>query len=81
MEYDINLFDEHYVYNDYVLVNEIYEDEDHRSNTWAWGKLVQRIHGRYVEDPKILTGVSSNSYGSFDEIYEAFKREVNNVGL
>ena len=77
MQYALNTFDEHYIYNGYVLVNEIYEDDDHRSNTWSWGKLV----GSYVEDPKILTGVSSNSYGSFNEIYEAFAKEVDNVGL
>ena len=72
MQYDLNMFDEHYRYDGYVLVNEIYEDEDHRSNTWSWGKLV----GNYVEDPQILTGVSSNSYGSFEEIYAVFKLAV-----
>jgi hypothetical protein len=74
MKYDVNMFDEHYIYNGYVLVNEIYEDEDHRSNTWSWGEL----QGGYVEDPKILTGVSSNSYGSFEEIYNVFKTTVDN---
>jgi hypothetical protein len=75
MKYDVNMFDEHYIYNGYVLVNEIYEDEDHRSNTWSWGKL----QGGYVEDPKILTGVSSNSYGPFEEIYNVFKISVDNL--
>lgn len=77
MQYNLNTFDEHYIYNGYVLVNEIYEDDDHRSNTWSWGKHTDG----YIEDPQILTGVSSNSYGHFNEIYEAFAKEVDNVGM
>jgi hypothetical protein len=72
MEYDLNMFDEHYIYNGYVLVNEIYEDEDHRSNTWSWGKHVDG----YIEDPQILKGLSSNSYASFNEVIENFHKKV-----
>jgi hypothetical protein len=79
MEYCLNEFDEHYIYNGYVLVNEIYEDDDHRSNTWSWGKLVRRIHGSYVEDPQILKGLSSNSYAPWEEVQTHFKNMVDNL--
>jgi hypothetical protein len=77
MKHDLNTFDEHYRYKDHVLVNEIYEDEDHRSNWWSWGK----INGNYVEDPQTLTSVRSNSYSTFEEIWDAFVKEVDNVGV
>jgi hypothetical protein len=75
MDYNLNSFDEHYVYKGYALVNEIYEDEDHRSNTWSWGK----VENDCIVDQKILTGVSSNSYGPFEEIFEVFKITVDKL--
>lgn len=65
-------FDEFYLYEGYALVNEIYEDEDHRANTWMWGK----IDGDTVTEVRILTGLSSNSYATWEEVQRVFKKTV-----
>lgn len=73
----LSYFDDSYTYNGYALVNEIYEDDDHRANTWLWGKLDEES----IVDAQILKGLSSNSYASWDEVQEVFKKEVDNVGM
>lgn len=66
-------FDEHYVYGDYVLVNELYEDSERFfKNTWMWGK----VNGSYVEDLQHLDGLSSNSYAKISEAWNVFKEKV-----
>ena len=65
-------FDESYTYKGYALVNEIYEDEDHRANTWMWG----RLDGDSIVDARLLTGLSSNSYAPWEEVYHVFKTMV-----
>jgi hypothetical protein len=67
-------FDESYTYKGYALVNEIYEDEDHRANTWMWG----RLDGDSIVNARILSGLSSNSYAPWAEVYQAFKTMVDN---
>lgn len=74
---NLEYFDESYTYNGYALVNEIYEDEDHRANTWLWGQL----DGDSIVDARILTGLSSNSYAPWEEVKNIFEKEVDNVGL
>jgi hypothetical protein len=73
----IAFFDESYTYKGYALVNEIYEDEDHRANTWMWG----RLNGDSIVDASLLTGLSSNSYASFEEVYRVFKTMVDEKNL
>jgi hypothetical protein len=66
-------FDEHYLSNGYVLVNELYEDDERFfKNTWMWGK----VKGSYVEDLKILDGLRSNSYSKFEEAWQVFQEKV-----
>lgn len=68
----LDYFYEAYRYNGYALVNEIYEDEDCRKNTWMWGEL----HGDYILNARILTGLSSNSYAPFEEVWNVFTKLV-----
>lgn len=68
----LSWFDEFYVYGDYVLVNEIYEDEDCRKNTWMWGKVDEDA----IVDAQILKGLSSNSYAPWEEVQNVFKTTV-----
>lgn len=68
----LSWFDEFYVYGDYVLVNEIYEDEDCRKNTWMWGKVDEDT----IVDAQILKGLSSNSYAPWEEVQNVFKTTV-----
>jgi hypothetical protein len=77
MKHNIYLYDDYYRYNGYVLVNEIYEDDDHRANTWYWGKL----SGKCIVDPQLLTGLSSNSYAPWEEVVNVFQQVVDNVGV
>lgn len=71
----LNYFDEFYVYGDYALVNEIYEDDDHRANTWMWGKLDENT----VTEVRLLEGLSSNSYAPWEEVHTHFKNMVDNL--
>jgi hypothetical protein len=71
----LTYFDDFYVYGDYALVNEIYEDEDHRANTWMWGK----VDGDHVTEVQLLKGLSSNSYASWEEVQTNFKTLVDNL--
>lgn len=68
----LSYFDEQYFYKSYALVNEIYEDEDHRANTWMWGK----VDGEAVVDVKLLRKLSSNSYAPWDEVKKVFHETV-----
>lgn len=70
----LSFFDESYTYKGYALVNEIYEDEDHRANTWMWGLL----DGDSIINAQLLTGLSSNSYAPWEEVYRVFKTAVDN---
>lgn len=65
-------FDESYTYKGYALVNEIYEDEDHRANTWMWG----RLDGDSIVDARLLTGLSSNSYAPWEEVWNVFTKTI-----
>jgi hypothetical protein len=71
----LKYFDEFYVYEGYALVNEIYEDEDHRANTWMWGKVDEDT----VTEVRLLKGLSSNSYAPWAEVFEVFKNTINNL--
>jgi len=71
----LKYFDEFYVYEGYALVNEIYEDEDHRANTWMWGKIYEDV----VTEVRLLDGLSSNSYAPWDEVKEVFQQKVNKL--
>lgn len=68
----LSAFDESYIYNGYALVNEIYEDEDHRANTWLWG----RLDGDSIVDARLLTGLSSNSYAPWEEVWNVFTKTI-----
>jgi hypothetical protein len=68
-------FDESYTYKGYALVNEIYEDDDHRSNTWMWGK----VDGNHVTNVCLLEGMRSNSYATYKEAQTHFKNVVDNL--
>ena len=71
-------FDDTYVYNNYVLVNELYEDDDGFNKNWyQWGIL----NDDEVENLQTLTGLSSNSYASFTEAINVFKEKVNALDL
>lgn len=72
----LNYFDEVVEYNGYALVNEIYEDDDCRKNTWMWGK----VDGEHVVDVVILKDLSSNSYAPWSEVYEVFCKKVDKRG-
>lgn len=74
MKQNLNTFDEHYTYKDYVLVNDVYEDDDHRANTWFWGKHVDG----FIENAQLLKGLSSNSYAPWAEVLNVFKKTVDN---
>ena len=65
-------FDESYTYKGYALVNEVYEDEDHRANTWLWG----RLDGDSIVDARLLTGLSSNSYAPWEEVWDVFTKTI-----
>lgn len=65
-------FDESYTYKGYALVNEIYEDEDHRANTWMWG----RLDDDSIVDARLLTGLSSNSYAPWEEVWNVFTKTI-----
>ena len=71
----LKYFDEFYVYGDYALVNEIYEDDDHRANTWMWGKVDEDC----VVEARLLEGLSSNSYAPWEEVHTHFKNMVDNL--
>jgi hypothetical protein len=71
----LRAFDESYTYKGYALVNEIYKDEDHQANTWLWGKL----DGDSIVDAKLLTGLSSNSYASWEEVQRVFETIVDEI--
>jgi hypothetical protein len=64
-----NKFDDYVTYNGYALVNELYEDDEgFYKNTWMWGE----VNGDYVDNVKILKGLSSNSYAKYSEAKEVF---------
>jgi len=65
----LSYFDEYHTYNGYAVVNNLYEDDDVRKNSWMWGKL----DGDYVTDVQHIEGLSSNSYAPFSEVFEKFK--------
>jgi len=68
----LSAFDESFTYNGYALINEIYEDEDHRANTWMWG----RLDGDSIVDARLLTGLSSNSYAPWEEVWNVFTKTI-----
>jgi hypothetical protein len=71
----LDYFDEHYIHGDYVLVNEIYEDDDHRANTWMWGRMVSG----YATEVRLLEGLSSNSYAPWEEVQRVFETTVGEI--
>jgi hypothetical protein len=71
----LDYFDDHYIYGDYVLVNEIYEDDDHRANTWMWGRMVSG----YATEVRLLEGLSSNSYAPWEEVQRVFETTVGEI--
>jgi hypothetical protein len=71
----LGYFDDSYTYKGYALVNEIYEDDDHRANTWMWGKLDEES----IVEARLLTGLSSNSYAPWDEVKKVFEESVNKL--
>ena len=71
----LTYFDEYYGYGGYALVNEIYEDEDHRANTWMWGKA----DGDYIIDVRLVEGLSSNSYAPWEEVQSHFKNMIDQI--
>ena len=71
----LKYFDEFYVYGDYALVNEIYEDDDHRANTWMWGRMVAGC----ITEARLLEGLSSNSYAPWEEVQRVFETTVDEI--
>ena len=66
MNYDD--YDMVYTYKDYILVNELYEDDRFTKNQYQWA--------RRGKDLKPLKGLSSNSYASATEAITVFKKMV-----
>ena len=67
MNYDN--YDMVYTYKNYILVNELYEDDDgFKKNDYQWA--------RKGEDLKPLKGLSSNSYASSAEAINVFKKMI-----
>lgn len=65
----ISDYDEAYPYKGYVLVNDLYEDDEgFYKNSWEYGV----VEGTQVFEVKELTGLSSNSYANFSEAYKKF---------
>ena len=74
----LTYFDESYEYMGYVLVNEIYpDDEGFNKNQWFWGKL----EGSGVTGLTEVIGLPSRSYSSQPEAYKAFVILVNETVL
>lgn len=71
----LHTFDEEYNYKGYVLVNEIYEDDDVWKNTWMWGE----VDGNDIINAVLLDGLSSNSYAPFSEVVENFHKKVDQL--
>lgn len=72
----ISNYDENYIYNGYVLVNELYEDDEgFYKNTYQWGLVCDD----YIKDIQILRGLSSNSYASMSEAISVFKELVDSL--
>ena len=66
-------FDTAYTYKGYVLVNELYpDDEGFDKNWWQWG--IQA--GDHVSNLKSLEGLSSNSYADRLEAMTVFTKMV-----
>lgn len=72
---NLEYFDEYYIYKGYALVNEIYEDEDHRANTWMWGKFDELC----IVDAQLLAGLTSNSYAPWDEVKTKFEKMIDEM--
>ena len=69
----ISDFDTAYTYKGYVLVNELYpDDEGFNKNWWQYG--IQA--GDHVAGLKILEGLSSNAYADTTEAFNVFKNMV-----
>lgn len=68
----LNYFGAAYIYKDYVLVNELYEDDDVRKNSWMWGKH----ENGYIVNAVLLEGLSSNSYAPWEEVQKKFHKCV-----
>ena len=75
VRHDTSTFDEVYHYKGFVLVNELYEDEDCRKNWYRWGSIVDG----FAIDLKELDGLSSRSYASFEEAWSVFTWTVENI--
>ena len=73
---NLSYFDEAYEYRGYVLVNELYpDDEGFNKNHWQWG----RLEASEVIGFSTLKGLSSNSYSSQSEAYGVFKDAVDGL--
>jgi len=71
----LNFFDEEIHYKGYVLVNELYEDDDVRKNFYMWG----RVDGGCIVDAVALEGLSSKSYAPWKEVWEKFVETVDQL--
>ena len=69
----ISYYDEVFYKDGYVLVNELYEDsEGFYKNHWQWGEQ----EGEFLVNPKVLDGLSSNSYADFSEALKVFSQKI-----
>lgn len=74
--YHKSYFDEFIMeYKGYSLVNDIYEDDDCVKQHYQIGKY----DSEYVQYPKSLKGLSSNSYASFEEALKVFQNTVDTL--
>lgn len=71
----LHTFYEEYSYKGFVLVNELYEDDDVQKNNWMWGK----VDGNDIVDAVLLDGLSSSSYAPFKEVIENFHKKVDSL--
>ena len=72
----ISQYDDSYIYKGFVLVNELYEDDERFFKNWyQWGI----INGENITNIQTLEGLSSNIYAPFKEAITVFKELVDNL--
>lgn len=75
---DLGYYDEFYKYEGYVLVNELFEDDEgFYKNSWQWGRLDPTE--KKVCYPENLIGLRSNSYSDFSEARRVFAQIVDKI--
>jgi len=76
----VHQFYEHYIYKGFILVNDIYEDDDCRKNCWMWTKATgQDNEVVKYSDLVDLKGLSSNSYAPWEEVWKNFTNMVDQL--